>query len=249
MRSCNNRSRILASCLVYRLSVENGSDVFQEIRHGSKGVAPILRSKPIPGIWTRLLLDEQLSRLEHELAECRFSYSLKFQLERLWTNTYLSPHEVSGLIKDVARLRDRSGDIIAAKVVRKVSQQIPYGGPEVRETSLDMSRLLEMIQSAEKSLLVDRKLSDQDNIRPADNAILIHKATVTPTGVYLEGPDEESSNRVLRLYSTHADHFLRVSFTEEDGERINFDRNYSNDRIFQEAFRPVLRDGVDIGEL
>ena len=65
----NNRSRILASCLVYRLSVENGSDVFQEIRHGSKGVAPILRSKANPRYpGHALILDEQLSRLEHELA-------------------------------------------------------------------------------------------------------------------------------------------------------------------------------------
>ena len=249
MRSCNNRPRTLASCLVYRLTVENGSDVFQEIKHGSKGVAPILRSEPIPDICSRLLLDDQIIRLERELAEQQFSYSLRFQLQRLWTNTYLSPHEVSGLISDVAHIRNRSGDTIAAQVVRKVSQQIPYGGPEVRVASLSISRLGELIRIAEGAIRGEQSISNEKTLPLGRDAIMIHKATVTPTGVYLEGPDEESSNRVLRLYSTHANHFLRVSFTEEDGERINFDRNYSNDRIFQEAFRPVLRDGVDIGEL
>ena len=115
--------------------------------------------------------------------------------------------------------------------------------------SLSISRLGELIRIAEGAIRGEQSISNEKTLPLGRDAIMIHKATVTPTGVYLEGPDEESSNRVLRLYSTHANHFLRVSFTEEDGERINFDRNFSNDKIFQEAFRPVLRDGVDIGEL
>lgn len=209
----------------------------------------MLRSKTIPSILTSLMLEDQVSLLERKLAPHRFSYSLRFQLQRLWTNTYLSPRDVISLIEDVALIRDRSGDTIAAQVVRRMSHQIPWGGPEVAPESLETSRLFEMIQSAEESIRGDHQISNDENPWSAADVILIHKATVTPTGVYLEGPDEESSNRVLRLYSTHADHFLRVSFTDEDGERIAFDRDCSNNKIFQEAFKPVLRNGVDIGEV
>lgn len=63
------------------------------------------------------------------------------------------------------------------------------------------------------------------NIRVADGASLrakvphycvyIRSATVTPTTVYFQTPIAETSNRVIRKYSHHADRFLQVRFTEE----------------------------------
>ena len=43
----------------------------------------------------------------------------------------------------------------------------------------------------------------------------IRSATVTPSTVYYNTPTVETSNRVLRQYSEHADRFLRVKFADE----------------------------------
>jgi RNA dependent RNA polymerase len=248
IKVCDNRSRMLATCLVYRFTVENGSDIFEEIKHKSMGAAPMLQSTPVGGISASVTLDDQISQFDHELALCQFPYGLRFQLQRLWTNTYLSPNEVGGLLHSIAQVRSRLGDDVVVQVVRRFSNQILYTGPEVDPASLELPRLLELIEIAEKSVRGDR-LSNLVSVRSGRGAILIHKATVTPTGVYLEGPDEEGSNRVLRRYSTYADHFLRISFVEENGERITFDRESSNEKIFHEGFQPILRSGVNIGEL
>ena len=44
----------------------------------------------------------------------------------------------------------------------------------------------------------------------------IYRAIVTPTKIYIVGPDPEVSNRVLRHYSQHLDRFLRVTFMDEN---------------------------------
>lgn len=70
---------------------------------------------------------------------------------------------------------------------------------------------------------------------------------VTPTGFYLDGPDNEPLNRVLRQYMAQAENFLRVSFLDEDGEPIFFDRDSSNERIYQQRFKGILQYGMKIG--
>lgn len=43
-------------------------------------------------------------------------------------------------------------------------------------------------------------------------------ATITPSTIYYNTPTVETSNRVIRQYSEHADRFLRVRFTDEKFE-------------------------------
>ena len=51
-----------------------------------------------------------------------------------------------------------------------------------------------------------------------DYCTLMRSATVTPTTIYFHSPTVETSNRVIRQYSEHADRFLRVRFTDERSE-------------------------------
>lgn len=46
----------------------------------------------------------------------------------------------------------------------------------------------------------------------------VRSAVVTPTTIYFQTPVAETSNRIIRQYSQHADRFLRVRFTEEKTE-------------------------------
>ena len=51
-----------------------------------------------------------------------------------------------------------------------------------------------------------------------DYCAQVRSATVTPTTIYFHTPTVETSNRVIRQYSKHADRFLRVRFTDEQSE-------------------------------
>lgn len=75
---------------------------------------------------------------------------------------------------------------------------------------------------------------------------MIHRLTVTPAGFYIYRPDPEPMNRVLRKYSTRHHFFLRVQFSEENGEPVRFSSRVSNDSIFEERFKTVLKNGLSI---
>ncbi|CAG8529294.1 17526_t:CDS:10 [Dentiscutata erythropus] len=68
----------------------------------------------------------------------------------------------------------------------------------------------------------------------------INHATITPVKIYFNGPEYESSNRILRQYPEHVDKFIRVTFKEE-----NFDRLFNEQETDLYDFRisKVLKDG------
>lgn len=88
-----------------------------------------------------------------------------------------------------------------------------------------------------------------------DGLVYIHRVQVTPTRVYFSGPEVNMSNRVLRQYRSHIDNFLRVSFIDEEWEKM-----YSTDlsprvatgmgngktKLYERVIS-TLRDGITIG--
>ncbi|KAG6670426.1 hypothetical protein I3843_Q065700 [Carya illinoinensis] len=54
-----------------------------------------------------------------------------------------------------------------------------------------------------------------------DNGLVyIHRVQITPSKVYFGGPEVNLSNRVLRHYPEDIDNFLRVSFVDEDFDKV-----------------------------
>ncbi|WCJ33637.1 RNA-dependent RNA polymerase 1 [Euphorbia peplus] len=51
--------------------------------------------------------------------------------------------------------------------------------------------------------------------------VYVHRIQVTPCKVYFSGPEINVSNRVLRHYSEYVDDFLRVSFVDEELDKIH----------------------------
>jgi hypothetical protein len=74
---------------------------------------------------------------------------------------------------------------------------------------------------------------------------MTYKATVTPTGLLLRGPDAGVSNRVLRKYADKSEYFLRVFFADEDGLSVLHDPRASQERIYA-RFRELLIGGIAI---
>ncbi|CAH2037641.1 unnamed protein product [Thlaspi arvense] len=85
-----------------------------------------------------------------------------------------------------------------------------------------------------------------------DGLVYMYRVQVTPTRVYFSGPEVNVSNRVLRQYSVYINNFLRISFVDEDLEKVRSmdlsprsstqPRTKLYDRIIS-----VLRDGIVIG--
>ncbi|KAL5553270.1 hypothetical protein UlMin_040671 [Ulmus minor] len=86
--------------------------------------------------------------------------------------------------------------------------------------------------------------------------VYIHRVQVTPCKVYFCGPEVNLSNRILRLYKEHINNFLRVSFVDEE-----LDKMYATDLsprssvgygdrktgIYRRVLS-VLRNGIEIGD-
>lgn len=72
---------------------------------------------------------------------------------------------------------------------------------------------------------------------------MTYKATVTPTGMLLRGPDATVSNRVLRKYADKSDNFLRVFFADEDGMSVLLDPRASQEKVYA-RFRKFLLEGI-----
>ncbi|KAJ0987263.1 hypothetical protein J5N97_005619 [Dioscorea zingiberensis] len=83
--------------------------------------------------------------------------------------------------------------------------------------------------------------------------VYVHRVQVTPCKVYFYGPEINVSNRVLRHFSDDIDNFIRVSFVDEDGEKMhstdlsprsgNEKRTAINERMLS-----IMRNGLSIGD-
>ena len=77
------------------------------------------------------------------------------------------------------------------------------------------------------------------------SAIEIHRVYVTPLKLIYSGPEVDSPNRILRRYPNHLDHFVRVSFSEEDCHKVMPRPDCQMDIILG-RISSVLRDGVTL---
>ncbi|CAI9755244.1 unnamed protein product [Fraxinus pennsylvanica] len=89
-----------------------------------------------------------------------------------------------------------------------------------------------------------------------DGLVYVRKVQVTPSKVYFSGPEVNMSNRVLRHYQKDIDNFLRVSFVDEEWDkmystelspRVAFGNENGRTEIY-ERILSTLRNGIVIGD-
>ncbi|KAI9039173.1 RNA-directed RNA polymerase (Sad-1) [Aspergillus affinis] len=75
----------------------------------------------------------------------------------------------------------------------------------------------------------------------------MRSARITPSTIYYNTPTVDISNRIIRRYIEHADHFLRIRFTDEKLlGRINSTTDNTMDEVFTRIKR-ALSNGIVIG--
>ncbi|XP_061371833.1 probable RNA-dependent RNA polymerase 1 [Gastrolobium bilobum] len=89
-----------------------------------------------------------------------------------------------------------------------------------------------------------------------DGLVYVHRVKVTPSKIYYCGPEVNLSNRVLRNYPEDTDNFLRVSFVDEDMDKLHsadlMPRSSSMDvdreTKLHERVLSSLKNGITIGD-
>ena len=235
---------VVSSCLCYRLMLSNGADV--------AGIRALRRFPEIPESFQwdtsavmKTSFAAQMAALYSALGSSSLPFDLLFQMQKLAQNAHLGPAKVIELLAVVslhAKVRDIS---IVALSVRNLCAQIPFAGPATEASDFSLSTLTQMLIDNQESIIggetYQPNLADQ-----YDHIASVHKVMVTPTGIYLYGPEPEVKNRVLRKYSEFPNHFVSVSFADEDGEPLRLDRQTSGEVIYHDRFKRVLQETITV---
>ena len=241
-----NHEAIVSSCLCYRLVLQQSSEI--------SNIQALRKVTEIPQSvhWNSDCIMKnsfpvQMTLLNTALAGKKFetlSFDAKFQFQKLVQNGHLPPARVIELLKQVTSKLKGVDDATLVASVRKLSTQIPYAGPHTDPNDLKVETLIDLLieiqGSIERESFYSAGLVEQHS-----HLALIHKALVTPTGTYLFGPEPEVKNRVLRKYSAFSNYFLQVTFQDENGEPLRYDRQVSNEDIYHRRFKNIL-EGVII---
>ncbi|KAL8770253.1 MAG: hypothetical protein Q9194_005219 [Teloschistes cf. exilis] len=189
----------------------------------------------------------QMSRLNTALGtqDELFSFETKFQLQALAQNGYLPPYKVLELMETIKIEFHTVDHQTLAAAVRRLGLQVPFPGVGTESSELSLDTLqLRLVKNY--SAIQQETAYSRDIVQQFEHLAMIHKATVTPAGTYLEGPEPEVKNRVLRKYSRFSNYFLQVTFTDEDGEPMRYDPTSSLTEIFHERFKKVLESSITI---
>jgi RNA dependent RNA polymerase len=241
-----DHKKIAGSCLVYRILLKNGAKVDSQTKSFSG-----FRGMPR---WTRrhiniyepqesYVVDFELLLLQLAPTATPLPFAIRFHLQKLAQNGYLPPSKVVQLLPEIKRIFSRSGQRVGVDVIRKLLLQLPFAGPDAKAKYFNLQNLENLLQKNEE--ISNREGSYFEVTGEPERVAVIHKATVTPAGIYLHGPYLESNNRVLRKYPNHHDCFLRVQFCDEDGLQVYSNRDVSSKPVF-DKFRKVLNNGFHI---
>ncbi|XP_075659950.1 putative RNA-dependent RNA polymerase 1 [Castanea sativa] len=106
-----------------------------------------------------------------------------------------------------------------------------------------------------KKYATSRRLPKSTTMSLDDGLVYVHRVQVTPCKVYFCGPEVNLSNRVLRNYPDDIDNFLRVSFVDEDMDKLHAtvlspcasSENGERRTGIYDRILSTLRNGITIG--
>ncbi|KAA0046353.1 putative RNA-dependent RNA polymerase 1 [Cucumis melo var. makuwa] len=107
------------------------------------------------------------------------------------------------------------------------------------------------------SFYVSNQLPWKPNISLDDGLVYVHRVQITPLKVYFCGPEANLSNRVVRRFIGDIDNFLRVSFVDEELDKLHSidlaprssspENSTKRTRVYDRVVS-VLKNGIVIGD-
>ncbi|KAG9562824.1 RNA-directed RNA polymerase, partial [Aureobasidium melanogenum] len=231
-------SDVVGTCFVYQIQLADYkqlSEVYRFLKH-NRHLASAAINHPTPIVNPSISLASSFRRLDTALADLEsyniLPFEVKFQLLRLARNGALPPDHVVAILPTITLLMANHDKSTIVESLRRLYQDLQPIGPhsEAEDYSIKTiaNNLLDYAQKYDNS----RSQNPYELINRHAHIVLVHKLTVTVAGVYLEGPEPEVSNRVLRKYQDHSDHFVRVTFADEDGEPVRYDGQSDQKEVY-----------------
>ncbi|KIO28063.1 hypothetical protein M407DRAFT_231286 [Tulasnella calospora MUT 4182] len=166
-----------------------------------------------------------------------FPWAVGFQCDTLLRNCLLLPREILELKGEITRLVS-IGTRFAEEVLKLFVVLVPNLW-ENKETALDCLRRAE-------NECNNRGLSFA-KFGPRPGVLRSRHVLVTPTSYQLEGPYDEQSNRVIRLFGSEFEEcFIRVAFADEGGALYRHDWEVNNSRFLAIRVGTILNKGLEI---
>ena len=243
----DKHAKIAGVCFVYRITLSdyNQLGAVRTLLNRNPKMPPTI-STGTPTVLPPESLDQSSVRLSHELTDSsrygKLPFNMLYQLDRLARNGVLSPRKVQELLPKISKILEQHGQDAALSAIRRFYRKVPFAGPETESSELSKYALEQMLDEFADEY--DQYQYNPENpyqiVKRHTHINLIHKIVVTPAGMFLEGPEPEPTNRVLRKYEDRIDHFMRVVFQDEDGGAVRYDPRASQDVIFHERFKEIL---------
>ncbi|KAH8893681.1 rna-dependent rna polymerase [Thozetella sp. PMI_491] len=247
-------ANIVAQCLVYRLEVVS-DDFLDRVRKLEKLVPATTRHHigwRGPEDCGLLAFPQELDCFESMLKEYETNdalpFNILFLLQALVWNGYLHPKIVAKLAQRLCSyyetIHGRSRDTSLTEAVSSLLKSIPYPAPHVDPAEFQPEFVLETILAAEKAW-IQSGAGLRAQGREPQTSTRIYRVIVTPTSIRLVGRELEVMNRVLRKFPDHQDYFMRVQFSEENGQHFFFNQKIPSDNVY-DRFSDVMMEGITI---
>lgn len=164
-----------------------------------------------------------------------YNFKVAFQLTALLANGAIPPELLSRLLPDIDIMISQYGDQDSAGVLQEFARSLPKQNPLDKKSGFTVRQLQGDLEECAKRFrrLKANNLAMRSAIEDGGKIAYVHYVLITPAGCYFEGPKPETQNRVLRRYADYHDYFLRVTFTEEDGDSFSYERDVSQDFIYE----------------
>lgn len=203
-------------CLVYRFTFAGGFSAevdkkLQWLGH-ARGVPPMIPHS-IPIVKARESYVHGLEKLHEALGSFNndMPFPINFQIQRLAQNGFLSPRQVLDLFPTFKIMSERSTLPVCVAAIRRFANKVQFPGPNVEAKDLGKEALSEILQESEQVSNQEALYAEGFKGDASRNTALIHRLTITPAGIYLEGPENESNNRILRKYAGKTDFFQALN--------------------------------------
>ncbi|RIA84668.1 RNA dependent RNA polymerase-domain-containing protein [Glomus cerebriforme] len=227
---------VFGRCLVYRLIFRDNLDNLRNTldKFKFKGIPRI------PQIMIKCVENPGYSTDSENFICELLPFNICFKLESLISYGILRPYEI-----EEYKLGERLGELIhngnqgeiAMHVLNQISTK--YWDP------FDEKHKDRPISIFENALKNFRNWHPSNPLKNTSRCVWVNHATITPTNIYYDGPNYESSNRILRLYKDKTDYFLRVTFREENFERLFLNKDEDVD-IIDLRIMDIIKNGFHL---
>ncbi|CAI2166599.1 4586_t:CDS:2 [Funneliformis geosporum] len=236
---------VFGRCLVYRLIFRDELNKLNTVLNNlkAKGVPRPIPQYSIKVIDKPIYSKEYLEDSAFQVLPFRICYKLESLISQ-GTLTFCEIRESNMLERLSHLILFEEQEIIAWHALNQISTK--YWDPFDKKYQ---DRPISIFETAIKNFKSEFTIwhPSNPNLKLTNNThcAWVNHATITPTKIYFDGPNYEQSNRILRLYEDKIDRFLRITFTEEDLDRM-FVNKFDDVDIINLRIMYIMTNGFNV---